>query len=242
MAYKPAIAILQLAMYKNTLYILLVFVLFLGTSCKSLRKISSTDKSTFGQSTKRKVGNGQPEFLENISVNPGSVVTSKHKTSGIKKTPEQYTKATLEPSTIEQADWLQFKYAIVTNTNIESLENIPLLQKIDEWWGTKYCLGGSTKNCIDCSGFTTLIMKEVYKLQLPRTAQEQYNMSEKISITDIKEGDMIFFGTSTKRISHVGIYIANNKFLHASTSVGVTITNMDDKYWAAKFKGFGRVL
>jgi hypothetical protein len=68
---------------------------------------------------------------------------------------------------IENADMLQLKYAIVTDATVEKLTNIPLLATIDKWWGTKYCMGGSTTDCIDCSAFTQLILKDVYQVSLP---------------------------------------------------------------------------
>jgi lipoprotein Spr len=123
----------------------------------------------------------------------------------------------------------------------EELTNIPLLELMDKWWGTRYCIGGSTMNCIDCSAFTQVIMKEVYNTPLPRTAQEQFNIMQPIAIDELQEGDLIFFNTGGRGISHVGIYIQNNKFLHASTSQGVTITDLSDKYWNPKFRGGGRM-
>lgn len=84
-------------------------------------------------------------------------------------------------------------------------------------------------------------MKDVYNIALPRTAQEQYLISEKISFTDLKEGDLVFFKTQGRAVSHVGVYLANNKFIHASTSMGVTITDLNDKYWSARWVGAGRV-
>jgi len=222
------------------LFTTIIGLVALLASCKSLRKITTKDGSSTTTATKKKTVK-KPEFIDGIEVKPGSVITSKHKTSGLKKTPTEYAKVDSRTSNIEKADWLQLKYAIVINTNVETLNNLPLLARIDEWWGTRYCLGGSTKNCIDCSAFSVEIMKNVYGIQLPRTAQEQFNNSEKISIDDLKEGDLVFFQTSGRAISHVGIYVANNKFVHASTSGGVTITDMDDKYWKARYKGAGRV-
>jgi len=75
---------------------------------------------------------------------------------------------------------LQVKYAILLDVIAEKLTNLPLLEVIDKWWGTRYCFGGSTENCIDCSAFTQLVSREVYRLSLPRTAQEQNNTIELI--------------------------------------------------------------
>ncbi len=142
---------------------------------------------------------------------------------------------------IETAYMLQLKYAIATDATVEKLTNIPLLETIDKWWGTKYCMGGSTDNCIDCSAFTQIVMRDVYQQSLPRTSQEQYAASERIELDDLHEGDLVFFNTGGRDISHVGIYLLNNKFVHAATSGGVMISDLNDKYWQPKFRGAGRV-
>ena len=220
----------------------LIFILALVTlgSCSTLRKIGSKDGST----SKLIVKNKPPHkitFLDNIEVRPGQIITSQHKTSGINNSPVVYAESKLPPNNIEKADWVQLKYAIVMDAAVETLTNVNLFRKIDEWWGTKYCMGGSTKNCIDCSGFSVMIMRDIYGINVPRTAQEQYNQSEHIALEDLKEGDLVFFNTGGRQVSHVGIYVANNKFLQASTSAGVTLTDMSDKYWQPRFKGAGRV-
>jgi lipoprotein Spr len=85
-------------------------------------------------------------------------------------------------------------------------------------------------------------MKDIFKVNLKRTAAEQYEQSFKIEWNDLKEGDLIFFKTEgRRRISHVGIYIANNKFAHASTSQGVTIGDLTDPYWQRRLYSLGRV-
>jgi cell wall-associated NlpC family hydrolase len=223
-------------MYLKRIFIAF-FAIGLLSSCGIFKK--STANSTTVKRTARK---GSPEFLDNLEIKPGSVVTSRHKTSGLKQEAEKYTAiAAAVKQSIEKANFLQFKYALITDVAVETLNNITLLQKIDNWWGTKYCMGGSTKNCIDCSAFSLTMMRDVYALNLPRTAQEQYNTAEKISTSELKEGDLVFFGSSSRNINHVGIYVTNNKFVHASTSQGVTITDMDERYWSARYRGAGRV-
>ena len=228
------------------LHTLLTAILGIGiltTSCKSISKLSAKDGSTAKAPVKKT--NTDPQFL-NIEVKPGSVVTSKHKTTGTKKEAVAYTNPdpnfTATSVNIEKADMLQIKYALIMDVTVEKLTNLPLLQKIEEWWGTRYCLGGSTKTCIDCSAFTSVVLKDVYGIALQRTAQQQYDQSTHISNDALKEGDLVFFHTHGREISHVGIYVANNKFVHASTSGGVTITDLDDKYWHTRYKGAGRIV
>ena len=187
------------------------------------------------------------EFLENIAVKPGKIYLNKTSDS-IEAEPsaalvkENYEKMPDNLSDIEKANWLQLKYSIKIDVAVEELNNIPLLTKIDEWWGTPYCLGGSSKGCIDCSFFTLDVMKSTYNINLKRTAAEQYEQSEKIDWSDLKEGDLIFFKTEgRKNITHVGIYLTNNKFAHASTSQGVTISDLTESYWQKRLYSLGRV-
>ena len=247
-------------MQKGTLTIcgLLLMGLTL-TSCTSLSKFSQSVQSKTTQlkaKPKRNLpavaaipesDNASIEFLDNISVKPGRVYLKKASdaleaepvTASIAradKMPENLTD-------LEKANWLQLKYSIQMDIAVEEINNIPLLQKIDEWWGTPYALGGSSKRGVDCSYFTLDVMNAIYNTNLKRTAAEQYEQSEKIDWSDLKEGDLIFFKTDGSRsISHVGIYMTNNKFAHASTSQGVTISDLSEPYWQKRLYSLGRVL
>ena len=141
-------------------------------------------------------------------------------------------------SKIENASKVQIKYALILDTEIEQIQNVNLYAGIDEWLGTKYRLGGTTKSGIDCSAFVQLLYVTQYGINLPRTAREQYDATQRISRTNLKEGDLVFFNTQGG-VSHVGIYLQNNKFVHASSS-GVTISDLFDEYWERRFIGVGR--
>lgn len=140
----------------------------------------------------------------------------------------------------ENLSALQVKYAVLLSTPAEEVRNTKMLEFIDSWYGTPYRLGGATKKGIDCSAFSQFLFASVYGLSIPRTAKEQYNLTNRISRTQLKEGDLIFFNTRGG-ISHVGVYLQNNKFVHASTSGGVMISDIFDDYWARKFIGVGRL-
>lgn len=143
-----------------------------------------------------------------------------------------------EPS-IEMASSLQLKYSLLLNTEVETIKNLSLFRLIDEWFGTRYRYGGSTKSGVDCSAFVQIMYAGLFGLALPRTAREQYTLTKKISRTEIKEGDLVFFDTRGG-VSHVGIYLQNNKFVHAASSGGVMISDLYDNYWAQRFIGVGR--
>ena len=186
------------------------------------------------------------EFLDNISVKPGRIYLKKAsdalEAEPILAKPELADRMPDNLTDVEKANWLQLKYSIQMDIAVEEMNNIPVLQKIDEWWGTPYQYGGSSKRGVDCSYFTLDVMNAIYNINLKRTAAEQYDQSEKIDWSDLKEGDLIFFKTDGSRsITHVGIYMTNNKFVHASTSQGVTISDLSQPYWQKRLYSLGRV-
>lgn len=134
---------------------------------------------------------------------------------------------------------IQFKYSQLMDMEVELISNLTLFGFIEEWWSTRYRFGGTTKNGIDCSAFTGLLLSTVYLTSVPRTARDQYAQSEKIDRDEMQEGDLVFFNTRGG-VSHVGVYLANDYFVHASTSQGVTISNLNDNYYSRRFIGAGR--
>jgi lipoprotein Spr len=139
---------------------------------------------------------------------------------------------------------MQFKYAILLNVPVEELNNQKLLQFMDEWYGIRYHYGGDSKDGIDCSAFVYLMMTNVYAVaNLPRVSKEQYQKSRRISREELREGDLVFFHTVGRRrtVTHVGVYLTNNRFIHASSS-GVMISDLAEVYYAHRYIGAGRVL
>ncbi|MFC4601064.1 C40 family peptidase [Cohnella hongkongensis] len=108
--------------------------------------------------------------------------------------------------------------------------------------GSSYKYGGTTPKGFDCSGFTGYVFEQL-GIDLPRSSRDLYSWdkSKKISDDDLRPGDLVFYNTSGNGVSHVGIYIGNNKFAHAA-SKGVTITSLDDKYYAKRYLGARRFL
>ena len=135
---------------------------------------------------------------------------------------------------------LQFKYAQLLNRNVELVTNTSLIGFIDDWWGTRYRYGGTTKKGIDCSSFTGLLMGSVFGFALPRTARQQYALCSKLKKDDMLEGDLVFFNTRGG-VSHVGVYLGDGYFVHSCSSSGVRINNLDESYYSRKFIGGGRI-
>ena len=133
------------------------------------------------------------------------------------------------------ADMMKVTPQILTNTH--------LYKFIDSWLGTPYRLGGTTRKGIDCSAFVQQLYTNVFGTSLVRTAFEQFGMAHRLFNDDsLKEGDLVFFRTVSSRISHVGVYITNNFFVHSCTSKGVTVSSLDEKYWSKTYAGAGRIM
>lgn len=140
----------------------------------------------------------------------------------------------------EACSAIQFKYAQLLDVNIETVMNYSLFSVIEDWWHVRYRYGGTSRKGIDCSALTGMLFSSVFGLALPRTAREQYQATERVGREELQEGDLVFFNTRGG-VSHVGMYLANDYFVHASTSEGVTISNLNDSYYARKYIGGGRV-
>lgn len=141
----------------------------------------------------------------------------------------------------KELSFLQVKYAERLNEAPELLNNISLLESLDYWYGTRYVYGGTTKKGIDCSAFVRAMYESVYGIELPRTARAQYSECRRVSTTELQEGDLVFFNTRGG-VSHVGIYLRNNKFAHSSSGRGVVISDLFENYYVSHYIGAGRVL
>ena len=136
-------------------------------------------------------------------------------------------------------DYLKNKYAEILQVNRSTIKNIHLYAFVDEWYGVKYQYGGQSKKGIDCSGFCSILYNTIYGKQIDRTTQALVNKINEVEKESLKEGDLVFFNIATKMNSHVGIYLANERFVHASTSRGVIISNLENPYYKQSFSKGG---
>ena len=101
-----------------------------------------------------------------------------------------------------------------------------------QWIGTPYRSGGQSRKGTDCSGFVRQVYKKVYDIDLPRSTTEQVEEGKRVRRRKLREGDLVFFhGSKRRRANHVGIYLKEGKFVHASTSRGVMVSRLDEDYW-----------
>jgi cell wall-associated NlpC family hydrolase len=204
---------------------------------------------SFSQKAKQGTESGSKndvKFLEDITVDiPASTTTVSDPKAVFSKPIFTSQKAmpvaasNVSTASIENAEALQFKYALLLDMEVEMIQNLGLFKIIDEWLGARYKLGGTSRDGIDCSALMQVLFTSFYGLSIPRTAREQYDFTRRISRIELREGDLVFFNT-IGGVSHVGMYLQNNKFIHASSG-GVTISDLYEDYWMKRFVGVGRV-
>ena len=156
-------------------------------------------------------------------------------TAGCSMSPYQIsTEATASPTHRPANNHPQASKPAKPPLSPDELLKASLYQQHQEWKGIPYRLGGMSRRGIDCSALVYLIYRDHMGIQLPRTTQYQSVAGEAIKQGQLRPGDLVFFRTGP-RGRHVGIYIEEGKFLHASVSKGVTISQMTDHYWKSRY-------
>ncbi len=141
------------------------------------------------------------------------------------------------------------KYYDKSNDDYSDTKNISntrkaIVKEAKRWIGTPYAYSGKSRKGTDCSGMVMTIYENVTGIKLPRNSAKQSEFCTRIDKKNLLPGDLVFFATgkSKNRISHVGIYIGNGNMIHASTSRGVTINNIEEQYYRKTYICSGRVL
>jgi murein DD-endopeptidase / murein LD-carboxypeptidase len=169
---------------------------------------------------------------------------STNKTSGKKKAPKE-EKITNDRHTDKaektRIHTLREKYASILGVPTDAIQNIALYDFIEEWNGIPYKYGGRSKQGIDCSNLTSLLYQNVYSKSVSGSCVNLYDLCNPIKTKELKEGDLVFFKIEQTKISHVGIYLHNNKFVHATTKKGVMINDLDEAYYKKYFFMAGRL-
>ena len=163
------------------------------------------------------------------------MVSCKHQQTVTKSSDPNSTKTEGSPKSLKK------QYAAKLGVSESDIKNETLYKFINEWQGVPYKYSGKDKSGIDCSGLTSTLYLKVYKKTISSNTKALVGEVKKINDSDLKEGDLVFFNTNGKSISHVGVYLQNNKFVHASTKKGVMVSDMNEPYFKKTYVSSGRV-
>ncbi|WP_143306125.1 C40 family peptidase [Chitinophaga vietnamensis] len=208
----------------------------LSVCALSLSSCSTLKKNTAANNKPAPVETRHPQFIDGIA-------TSRHtrNTPAYNRDLSISNNLTMASANLENAQSWQFKYAQLLDVPVETVLNQRLYSFIEDWWGTPYRMGGKTKDGIDCSSFVNTLMNTVFQLNLIGNSMQLFSQVKCLSTRELHEGDLVFFRIHHKRISHVGIYLDNDHFVHASTSGGVMISDLKEPYWKRYYAGGGRL-
>ena len=208
----------------------------LAAASKNTGKVPSHDSSAIQAAVEQKQDSTQIQSdTTKVADKATDKIADKPSENASVKSAEKQTEKSTNKATAKKTDKSTQKQTKrnAKPTNLEKYAK--------EWLGAKYVYGAASKRKTDCSGYVMQVYKGFYGISLDHNAQHIYDDGRGYSIkrTKLQEGDLVFFGNFWK-ISHVGIYLKGNRFIHASTSNGVVITPMNDNYWSSKYKGARR--
>ncbi len=146
----------------------------------------------------------------------------------------RYTRASAQPKITSDG-----KYLVPRNWDYRKNYKIPqsrLIEITNSWLGTPYRYAGFSRKGIDCSGFVCKVFEELAHAKLPHQSRKLRAMGTPVSLRNARAGDLVFFkGGLFKTVNHVGIYLGNNKFVHAATKKGVSFARLDQEYYKVRF-------
>jgi len=134
------------------------------------------------------------------------------------------------------------EYAEKLGVKFNGREDIKLISCLAGWLNVPYKYGGNTKQGTDCSGMVCSVYKEIYNIDMYRSSADQLKNVTEIGKNQLKTGDLVFFKIGNNKVSHVGIYLGENKFIHATTQKGVIVNNLDEEYYKKYYYTSGRVI
>ena len=155
---------------------------------------------------------------------------------------DEFDEVPVEENPIDKTKFVEH-YEKMRSLNVPFTEREKILFEVIKYLETPYKYGGNTDKGIDCSAFTKQVYEKSVSVELPRTAREQFNTGEKVSKDELKFGDLVFFNTrKTNNPGHVGIYLGDNQFVHASKTYGVTVSSLDANYYKKRYAGARRMM
>ena len=154
---------------------------------------------------------------------------------------KETTSTSTEKTSVSKTNKIKNKYAGILKVDEGKIGNVKLYSFIDEWYGIPYKYGGKDKKGIDCSNFASTLYSNVYSKPLTGTSSSIFDQCKAVSKSNLEEGDLVFFKIDGDNISHIGVYLQNNKFVHATTKKGVMIDDLDEEYYKKYYYKGGRV-
>ena len=128
-----------------------------------------------------------------------------------------------------------------SDASAASITSSQLSSEAQKYIGIKYRSAGTSTSGFDCSGYVQYVYKKL-GVSLPRTSKSMYGTGSAVNKSKLQSGDLVFFNTGGKGVSHVGIYLGNGKFIHSSSSKGVSVASINDPYyWGSRYVGAKRV-
>jgi len=188
-------------------------------------------------------------FFQRCALSPSPRYTTARHAKNQDKT-NRYSRADRErPTAAKAMDTTAFQTGVKIDEPRSELlplhdqaQHEKLAASVGAYLDASYKYGGDEANAIDCSGFVKAVFEEVYDIKLPRKAAEMFRLGSKVGKGSLATGDLIFFSTAGWRsINHVGIYLSDNKFVHSSSSQGVTISSLEEEYWKRRYRGGRRL-
>jgi len=123
-----------------------------------------------------------------------------------------------------------------------SLNRQKMMNVINKYIGTPYKYAGKDGRGFDCSGFVSFVYRQSQDMKIPSYSVDQYKLGKSVSQSSLKIGDLVFFNTTGRIPSHVGIYVGDNSFAHASSTTGVSITSLNSSYYTKRYVGARRII
>jgi cell wall-associated NlpC family hydrolase len=128
------------------------------------------------------------------------------------------------------------------NSAFSNLDQSRVMREVGKYMGVPYLLGGASGEGLDCSAYTMLVYKQALKKDLPRLSLDQSKAGSPVEPDNLKFGDLVFFNTTGEAASHVGIYLGDDLFAHASVSLGVTISSLQSSYYKNRYESARRIV
>lgn len=224
--------------FKKIISAILVFIIFSGCS-------SSSSTQRFGQSKNGRTVNPNPRFEKADTTKRSSRTTPKNERIIFNDLPAdtsaEFDEIPVEENPVDKTNFVSHIEKLKT-FNVALTPREKVLFEVIKYLETPYKYGGNTQKGMDCSAFTLQVYQNSLSIEIPRSAREQYSTGEKVSLDELKFGDLVFFNTTKRSFpGHVGIYLGENQFVHASRSIGVTVSSLEDAYYKKRFVGARRI-